>query len=165
MIKSTIADIPFRKHPEYVKLTIRNKFRLLVMFHLWLGCDQKQVAFDAHFFEVMDEAVTSEGFDFFYWDVRVRRSFRKIGLVATRQGYTFALDLHAGEGYSKGVIQRFQEGTNLTERSMNRTKKSMNPTEKSKILVKKSKILARKMEAKPEVIEVITPMHDNFLNG
>ncbi|MGL6179808.1 MAG: hypothetical protein ACRC13_11510 [Tannerellaceae bacterium] len=165
MIKSTIADIPFRKHPEYMKLTMPNKFRLLVMFHLWLGCDKKQVAFDAHFFEVMDEAVISDGFDFFYLDVRVRRAFRKIGLVATRQGYTFALDLHADEGYSKGVIQSFQEGTNLTEKSTNHAEKSINHAEKSKILVKKSKILALKKAPKSEAIEVITPMHDNFLNG
>lgn len=140
MIKSTIADIPFRNHPEYVKLTMPNKYRLLVMFHLWLGCDQRQVAFDAHFSEVMQEAVDSEGFDFFLLDEKVRRSFRRIGLVTTRQGYTFAIDLHAGEGYSRGVIEDFREGTNLTENGKILTENGKNWSENGKFWAKNGKL-------------------------
>lgn len=165
MIKSTIADIPFRKHPEYVKLTMPNKYRLLVMFHLWLGCDQRQVAFDTHFCEVMDDTVVSDGFDFFLLDVKVRRSFRRIGLVATQQGYTFAIDLHEQEGYSRSIIQDFREGTNLTENGKNRTKNGKIRSKSGKFLTKNGKILPQNKAVKLPVIEVITPMHDNFLNG
>lgn len=148
-----------------MKLTMPNKFRLLVMFHLWLGCDKKQVAFDAHFFEVMDEAVTSGAFDFFKIDEKVRRSFRRIGLIATRQGYTFALDLHASEGYSRGVIQSFQEGTNLAENGKILPKNGKIRAKNGKFLPENGKILPVKKEVRPEVIEVITPLHENFING
>lgn len=146
MTKLSCAEIPFCNNEAYHSLSMQSRCILLMMYHIWLANGRRNVAFDLHFKKLMCDVLSIPDFDYFLLGRNIRTKYGKLCLVTKRQGFVFVLETEVNSDYSKSCKNARSRVQNARPRAQS------------------ARFRTQTLSAKPKVLVIETPMHENFMN-